>query len=43
VEWIWFGCLMMGLGGLLAISDRRYRMRKRLAKEADLKLNEALV
>jgi cytochrome c-type biogenesis protein CcmF len=43
VEWIWFGCLMMGLGGLLALSDKRYRMRKRLAKEADLKLNEALV
>lgn len=43
VEWIWFGCLMMGLGGLMALSDKRYRMRKRLAKEADLKLNEALV
>jgi cytochrome c-type biogenesis protein CcmF len=43
VEWIWFGCLMMGLGGILALSDKRYRMRKRLAKEVDLKLNEALV
>lgn len=42
VEWIWVGCLMMGLGGLLAISDRRYRLRKRLAKEGDLKANEAL-
>ena len=24
VDWIWFGCLMMALGGLLAASDRRY-------------------
>ena len=27
VVWIWGGCLMMALGGLLAISDRRYRLR----------------
>ncbi len=25
VNWIWGGCLLMGLGGLLAASDRRYR------------------
>ncbi len=25
VGWIWGGCLLMGLGGLLAASDRRYR------------------
>ena len=42
VEWIWAGCAMMALGGLLALSDRRYRMRKRLAKVGDLKANEAL-
>ncbi|MDO9142494.1 MAG: cytochrome c-type biogenesis CcmF C-terminal domain-containing protein, partial [Methylobacter sp.] len=29
VEWIWFGCIMMAFGGLLAISDKRYRMKKR--------------
>jgi len=29
VTWIWVGCLMMALGGLLAISDRRYRIAKR--------------
>lgn len=29
VEWIWFGCLMMALGGLLALSDKRYRLKKR--------------
>ena len=32
VEWVWFGCLMMGLGGLLALSDKRYRIKKREAK-----------
>jgi cytochrome c-type biogenesis protein CcmF len=26
VDWIWGGCLIMGLGGLLAASDRRYRL-----------------
>ena len=25
IDWIWGGCLLMALGGLLAISDRRYR------------------
>ncbi|MDD2934670.1 MAG: heme lyase CcmF/NrfE family subunit [Methylotenera sp.] len=29
VEWVWFGCLMMAFGGLLAISDRRYRLKGR--------------
>ncbi len=26
VDWIWGGCLTMALGGLLAVSDRRYRL-----------------
>jgi cytochrome c-type biogenesis protein CcmF len=26
VDWIWFGCLFMALGGFLAVSDRRYRL-----------------
>ena len=29
VDWIWFGCLLMALGGVLAISDKRYRMKLR--------------
>ena len=29
VAWIWFGSLMMGLGGMLAVSDKRYRQRVR--------------
>ena len=27
VTWIWGGCLLMAFGGLLALSDRRYRVR----------------
>jgi cytochrome c-type biogenesis protein CcmF len=29
IRWIWFGCLMMAFGGLLAASDRRYRAVRR--------------
>ncbi len=29
ISWIWGGCLLMALGGLLAASDRRYRIRQR--------------
>jgi len=29
VDWIWGGCVLMALGGLLAMSDRRYRVRSR--------------
>lgn len=28
INWIWGGCVFMALGGLLAVSDRRYRMRQ---------------
>jgi len=38
IDWIWGGCLIMALGGLLAASDRRYRLsmpaRDRLAEVA---------
>ena len=29
VDWIWGGCVLMALGGLLAVSDRRYRLAVR--------------
>lgn len=29
IDWIWGGCLLMALGGVLAISDKRYRMKLR--------------
>jgi cytochrome c-type biogenesis protein CcmF len=31
VDWIWGGCLLMALGGFLAIADRRYRLARRPA------------
>jgi cytochrome c-type biogenesis protein CcmF len=31
VDWIWGGCLVMALGGLLAATDRRYRTARRTA------------
>ncbi|WP_020184189.1 MULTISPECIES: heme lyase CcmF/NrfE family subunit [Methylotenera] len=31
VDWIWGGCALMALGGLLALSDRRYRASKHKA------------
>jgi cytochrome c-type biogenesis protein CcmF len=33
VDWIWGGCVLMALGGLLAATDRRYRQKK-TAQEA---------
>jgi len=29
VTWIWGGCVLMALGGALALSDRRYRLLAR--------------
>ncbi len=29
IDWIWAGSLLMALGGLLAVSDRRYRIHKK--------------
>jgi cytochrome c-type biogenesis protein CcmF len=28
VDWIWGGCVLMALGGVIAAADRRYRQRK---------------
>ena len=33
IDWIWGGCLIMALGGVLAISDRRYRLAWRREQE----------
>lgn len=35
VQWIWGGCILMALGGILALTDRRYRAsNKKAAREA---------
>ncbi|WP_394144522.1 heme lyase CcmF/NrfE family subunit [Vibrio atypicus] len=33
VRWIWAGSLLMALGGLISISDKRYRFRKSAKKQ----------
>ncbi|AOZ68436.1 c-type cytochrome biogenesis protein CcmF [Rhodobacter xanthinilyticus] len=35
-NWIWAGCLMMAFGGLLSLSDRRYRVAAGARKSAPL-------
>ncbi|MCJ8167913.1 heme lyase CcmF/NrfE family subunit [Atopomonas sediminilitoris] len=39
VRWIWLGALFMTFGGLLAASDRRYRMKVKTRVSAALGLN----
>jgi cytochrome c-type biogenesis protein CcmF len=34
VDWIWGGCILMALGGLLAMLDRRYRVKTRASSAA---------
>ncbi len=34
IDWIWFGCLMMALGGVMAVLDRRYRSVRSTAAQA---------
>ena len=44
VDWIWGGCVLMALGGLLAVADRRYRasrVREAAAPRAGALLQEA--
>ena len=39
VDWIWGGCMLMALGGIFAMSDRRYRLKvkSKVAEPAALK------
>ena len=32
VDWIWFGCIFMALGGVLALADKRYRLKLKRSK-----------
>ena len=36
IDWIWAGCLLMAAGGVLALSDRRYRLAQRRATAAEV-------
>ena len=33
VDWIWFGCFLMAMGGALAVADRRYRIKAKVPSE----------
>lgn len=37
VDWIWGGAAIMALGGILAVSDKRYRQAARVKREAAVK------
>ena len=39
VDWIWVGCILMALGGVMAICDRRYRIH---AKKSVKQVNNAV-
>ncbi len=32
IDWVWGGCLLMAFGGLLAVTDKRYRTRKSIVQ-----------
>jgi len=41
VFWIWLGAMLMAAGGVIAILDRRYRVRSRVAEEVPLRSGES--
>jgi len=38
VDWIWAGCFLMAIGGLIALSDRRYRIRSQESEDRSQRL-----
>ena len=34
IDWIWFGCIFMAMGGALAIADKRYRLKTKRTVES---------
>jgi cytochrome c-type biogenesis protein CcmF len=36
VDWIWGGCVLMALGGIVAVTDRRYRARRSETAKVEL-------
>ncbi|MDP5071930.1 MAG: hypothetical protein NWQ45_13615 [Congregibacter sp.] len=43
VRWMWLGAIFMGAGGLLTVTDRRYRrsVRQRSAQPGDANVVQA--
>ncbi|SOD19484.1 heme lyase CcmF/NrfE family subunit [Nitrosomonas ureae] len=43
VDWIWFGCILMAMGGITSITDRRYRLKvtkKKSATPSDIEMEK---
>jgi cytochrome c-type biogenesis protein CcmF len=36
IDWIWFGCLIMAFGGMLALADKRYRLKLKAKQGAEI-------
>jgi cytochrome c-type biogenesis protein CcmF len=36
IDWIWFGCLIMAFGGMLALADKRYRLKVKAIQGAEI-------
>ena len=41
VDWIWMGCLLMAIGGILSVTDRRYRLKISKTSSAPARNEEA--
>ncbi len=41
IDWIWFGCLFMAFGGMLALADKRYRMKLKVKQDEAIEPNMA--
>lgn len=41
VSWIWIGCVFMSLGGVWAVTDKRYRQRVKARRQEELAADEA--
>ncbi len=41
IDWIWGGCLLMAFGGVIALSDRRYRVKQSQAQVRDAAVGAA--
>jgi cytochrome c-type biogenesis protein CcmF len=39
IDWIWFGCIFMAIGGALAIADKRYRIKVKSSKDEAIQPN----
>jgi cytochrome c-type biogenesis protein CcmF len=41
IDWIWFGCLIMAFGGILALADKRYRLKIKAKQGAEIEAKTA--